>query len=130
MKRILHTDEAPAAIGPYSQAVAWGNTVYVSGQSALDPATGQLDNASLEHEVRRVLRNLNAVLEAAGCGPQDVLKCTVFLLDMADFALVNALYADYFTENPPARETVAVSGLPRGARVEMSAVAAVPLSAQ
>jgi 2-iminobutanoate/2-iminopropanoate deaminase len=130
MKRILHTDEAPAAIGPYSQAVAWGSTVYVSGQIALDPATGQLDNASLEHEVRRVLRNLNAVLEAAGCGPQDVLKCTVFLLDMADFALVNALYADYFTENPPARETVAVAGLPRGARVEISAVAAVPLSAQ
>jgi 2-iminobutanoate/2-iminopropanoate deaminase len=130
MKRILHTDQAPAAIGPYSQAVAWGSTVYVSGQIALDPATGQLDNASLEHEVRRVLRNLNAVLEAAGCGPQDVLKCTVFLLDMADFALVNALYADYFTENPPARETVAVAGLPRGARVEISAVAAVPLSAQ
>jgi 2-iminobutanoate/2-iminopropanoate deaminase len=130
MKRILHTDQAPAAIGPYSQAVAWGSTVYVSGQIALDPATGQLDNASLEHEVRRVLRNLNAVLEAAGCGPQDVLKCTVFLLDMADFALVNALYADFFTENPPARETVAVAGLPRGARVEISAVAAVPLSAQ
>jgi 2-iminobutanoate/2-iminopropanoate deaminase len=130
MKRILHTDQAPDAIGPYSQAVAWGSTVYVSGQIALDPATGQLDNASLEHEVRRVLRNLNAVLEAAGCGPQDVLKCTVFLLDMADFALVNALYADYFTENPPARETVAVAGLPRGARVEISAVAAVPLSAQ
>ena len=130
MKRILHTDQAPAAIGPYSQAVVWGNTVYISGQIALDPATGQLDNASLEHEVRRVLRNLNAVLEAAGCGPQDVLKCTVFLLDMADFALVNALYADYFTENPPARETVAVAGLPRGARVEISSVDAVPLSAQ
>lgn len=129
MKKVHHTDQAPAAIGPYSQAVQWGQTLYVSGQIALIPETGEMDNASLEDEVRRVLSNLQAVLAAAGASPKDVLKCTIFLLDMADFATVNHLYGAVFSSEPPARETVAVAGLPRGARVEISAVVSVPLPA-
>jgi len=95
----------------------------------LIPETGEMDNANLESEVRRVLTNLQAVLAAAGASPKDVLKCTIFLLDMADFATVNSLYGAVFFEDPPARETVAVAGLPRGARVEISAVVSVPLPA-
>lgn len=129
MKKVHHTDQAPAAIGPYSQAVQWGQTLYVSGQIALIPETGEMDNASLEDEVRRVLSNLQAVLAAAGASTKDVLKCTIFLLDMADFATVNHLYGAVFSSEPPARETVAVAGLPRGARVEISAVVSVPLPA-
>ena len=129
MKKVHHTDQAPAAIGPYSQAVQWGQTLYVSGQIALIPETGEMDNASLEDEVRRVLSNLQAVLAAAGASPKDVLKCTIFLLDMSDFATVNHLYGAVFSSEPPARETVAVAGLPRGARVEISAVVSVPLPA-
>ena len=129
MKKVHHTDQAPAAIGPYSQAVQWGQTLYVSGQIALIPETGEMDNANLEAEVRRVLTNLQAVVAAAGATPKDVLKCTIFLLDMADFATVNSLYGAVFSEEPPTRETVAVAGLPRGARVEISAVVSVPLQA-
>jgi 2-iminobutanoate/2-iminopropanoate deaminase len=129
MKKVHQTDQAPAAIGPYSQAVQWGQTLYVSGQIALIPETGEMDNANLEAEVRRVLTNLQAVVAAAGASPKDVLKCTIFLLDMADFATVNSLYGAVFSEEPPARETVAVAGLPRGARVEISAVVSVPLTA-
>lgn len=112
MKKILHTSAAPAAIGPYSQGVQWGSTVYFSGQIALNPETGEMDNADLETEVRRVLANLQALLSAAGCGPEHVLKCTIFLLDMADFNTVNRLYGEVFATEPPARETVAVAGLP------------------
>ena len=123
MKTVHHTDQAPAAIGPYSQAVQWGQTLYVSGQIALIPETGEMDNANLEAEVRRVLTNLQAVVAAAGASPKDVLKCTIFLHDMADFATVNSLYGAVFFEDPPARETVEVSKLPKNVQVEISCIA-------
>lgn len=128
MKKTLHTDLAPAAIGPYSQAVRAGDFVFISGQIALNPATGELDAVDLETEVKRVLSNLETILvQAAGGRWEDVVKCTIFLTDMADFAVVNALYAEKFHTLPPARETVAVAGLPKGVRVEISAIVYLPL---
>ena len=118
------TPDAPAPIGPYSQAIRAGNTVYLSGQIALDPATGQLVGGSLADETARVMQNLHAVLTAAGLTFAHVAKVTIFLTDMAFFQEVNAVYGRYFDGlTPPARETVAVAGLPRGVRVEISAVA-------
>jgi 2-iminobutanoate/2-iminopropanoate deaminase len=123
MKRIIHTNQAPAPIGPYSQAVAFGDTLYVSGQIALDPLTGELNMQSLEQETEQVMQNLKAVLAAAGADFSNVLKSTIFLSDMQLFADVNAIYARYFSENPPARETVQVAGLPKGVNVEISVIA-------
>ena len=118
------TPDAPAPIGPYSQAIRAGGTVYLSGQIALDPATGQLATGSVGDEAERVMQNLRAVLTAAGLGFGHVAKVTIFLTDMAFFQEVNAVYGRYFDGlTPPARETVAVAGLPRGVRVEISAVA-------
>ena len=118
------TPDAPAPIGPYSQAIRAGHTVYLSGQIALDPATGQLVEGSLTDETHRVMQNLHAVLLAAGMSFADVVKVTIFLTDMGFFQEVNGVYATYFDGlTPPARETVAVAGLPRGVRVEISAVA-------
>lgn len=114
---------APAAIGPYSQAVAAGPWVWCSGQIPLDPATGQLVGGSIEAQARRVFENLSAVLRAAGSSLDRVVKTTVFLADLGDFATLNAVYAEYFGEVPPARSTVQVAALPRGARVEIEAVA-------
>ena len=120
----LLTPAAPAPIGPYSQAIRAGQTVYLSGQIALDPATGELVQGSLADETTRVMQNLQAVLSAAGLGFGAVAKVTIFLTDMAFFQEVNAVYARYFEGHvPPARETVAVAGLPRGVRVEISAIA-------
>lgn len=121
MKRI-HTDNAPAAVGPYSQGIDAGNLVFCSGQAGLDPATGQLVEG-VEAQTRQIFSNLSAVLEAAGLSLDDVVKTTVFLADMADFKAMNAIYATFFGETPPARSTVAVKGLPIGALVEIDAIA-------
>lgn len=121
-----HTDDAPAAIGPYSQAVSFGDLLFTSGQIALDPASGALETGGLEAEARRVFRNLAAVLANSGCGFADVLKATVYLVDMADFPALNAIYAEAFGGHKPARSTVAVAALPKGARVEIDLVARRP----
>ena len=117
------TDAAPKAIGPYSQAVKANGLVYTSGQIALDPATGNLVDESFEAQVRRVLQNLDAVLREAGSSPDRVLKATVFITDFANFQTLNTLYAGYFGDHKPARTTVAVSALPKGAAVEIDLVA-------
>jgi 2-iminobutanoate/2-iminopropanoate deaminase len=122
-RETIHTDAAPAAIGPYSQAVAAGPYVFTSGQIALDPATGALVEGDVAAQTRRVMRNIDAVLAAAGLGFADVVKTTIFLADMNDFAAVNAVYAESFPSAPPARSTVAAAGLPRGALVEIETVA-------
>lgn len=122
----IHTEHAPAAVGPYSQAIRTGNMVFTAGQIALDPATGKLVADDITAQTERVLQNLQAVLEAAGSGLAFVVKTTVFLQDMGEFAAMNAVYGRYFPELPPARSTVAVVGLPLGARVEIEAVALVP----
>ncbi len=127
MREIIHSQAAPEPIGPYSQAVRAGDFVFVSGQIALDPKTGELKMATLAEEVQWVLKNLCAVLDAAGATPKDVVKCSIFLTDMALFAQVNTYYAQIFGESAPARETVAVRGLPKGVRVEISATAYLPL---
>lgn len=121
-KRIVSTTEAPAAIGPYSQAIAAGGLLFCSGQLGLDPATGELAEG-LEAQVGRALQNLDGVLRAAGAGPSDVIKTTVFLASMDDFGAMNELYAGYFTETPPARSTVAVKTLPKNALFEIEAIA-------
>jgi 2-iminobutanoate/2-iminopropanoate deaminase len=122
MKTISTTD-APAAIGPYAQAVCHGGMVYCSGQIALDPATGALVEGDVATETRQVLRNLGAVLKAAGSDPSRVVKTSVFLRDMSDFAAMNTVYAEFFGDARPARATVAVAGLPRGVRVEIDCIA-------
>ena len=121
-ERIL-TDKAPAAIGPYSQAIRAGGFVFVSGQIPIDPATGEFVAGGIGEQTERVLQNLSAVLEAAGGGLDKVVKTTVFLADMKEFAAMNDVYAKFFTGAPPARATVAAAGLPRDARVEIEAVA-------
>lgn len=121
-RHAISTPNAPAAIGPYSQAVRAGGTVYLSGQIPLDPATGELVQADIATEARRVFDNLKAVCEAAGGSMEDVVRVGIYLIDMSDFAQVNAVMADYFQAPYPARSTIAVSGLPRGARVEVDAV--------
>lgn len=121
----IHTDLAPKAIGPYSQAVRAGNTVYLSGQAALDPKSGELIKGGVEVEARRVFENLKAVAEAAGGGFQQVVRVAVYLTDLANFAKVNAVMAEYFHEPYPARTTIGVAALPRGALVEVDAVMAV-----
>lgn len=122
-RRVVHTEAAPAAVGPYSQAIRSGTLVLTAGQIGLDPANGRLVSADVAEQTRRALENLAAVLAAAGSSMAAVLKTTVFLTDMADFAAMNAVYAEYFGADPPARSTVAVAGLPLGARVEVEAVA-------
>jgi 2-iminobutanoate/2-iminopropanoate deaminase len=123
MKQIIATEKAPRAIGPYSQAVAHNGLLYLSGQIALDPATGQLIEGDIAAQTERVLENLKAVLEAAGSSLDRVLKTTVYLKDLSEFARMNEVYGRYFPENPPARATVEVARLPRDARVEIEAVA-------
>jgi 2-iminobutanoate/2-iminopropanoate deaminase len=121
--RVIATNQAPQAIGPYSQAVVVGDTVYTAGQIALDPATMQLVGRDAAEQTDRVLRNLAAVLEAAGSSLQRVIKTTVFLADMADFPAMNEVYARHFGEHRPARSTVAVRSLPKDARVEIEVIA-------
>ena len=121
-RQAVSSSNAPAAIGPYSQAIVADGTVYCAGQIGLDPATGELAEG-LEAQADRALRNLTAVLDASGATLADVVKTTIFLADMGDFAAVNAIYATFMPDPPPARSTVAVSGLPKGALVEIEAIA-------
>jgi 2-iminobutanoate/2-iminopropanoate deaminase len=123
MKRAISTSEAPGAIGPYSQGIRQGPWLFSAGQVALDPATGELVAGDAAAQTERALENLAGVLRAAGLGPEHVVKTTVFLTDMADFTEVNKVYGRFFSEPFPARSTVQVAGLPRGARVEIELVA-------
>jgi 2-iminobutanoate/2-iminopropanoate deaminase len=125
MRERVQTDRAPAAIGPYSQAIRAGGFVFASGQIPTDPATGQFVKGGIAEQTEQVLKNLGAVLEAAGSGLDKVVKTTVFLADMKEFAQMNEVYAKFFTTAPPARATVAAAGLPRDARVEIEAVALI-----
>ncbi len=122
-RAVVSTSEAPAAIGPYSQAMAAGGMVFCSGQVALDPATGSLIEGGVEEQTKQVLKNLAAVLKAGGASFETVVKTTIFLADMDDFAKVNAIYAEAFGESRPARATVQVSRLPLDVRVEIDAIA-------
>ena len=122
----IQTEQAPKPIGPYSQAVQHGHTLYISGQIALDPATGDLVQSSIQDETHRVMRNLQAILQSQGLGFESVIKASIFLSSMDLFGPVNAVYGSYFTEPYTARETVAVLGLPRGVNVEISMIAAFP----
>lgn len=121
-----HTPAAPPAIGPYSQSIEVDGLLFTSGQIGLDPATGELVPGGFEAQARRVLANLEAVLASAGCGFRDVVKTLVFLADMADFPVLNGIYAEAFGDHRPARSTVAAAGLPKGARVEIELVARIP----
>lgn len=124
-KKIINTNQAPAPIGPYNQAVQAGNMLFISGQIALDPADGTLYKGDIKTETEKVMNNLKAILNAAGMDFSNVIKTSIFLMDMGQFADVNEVYATYFTDQFPARETVQVSGLPKGVNVEISMVAAV-----
>ena len=124
MKTIIFTEKAPAPIGPYNQAVLTGNTLYTSGQIAINPATGELVTDSIETETKQVMENLNAVLEAANMTFENVIKSTIFISDMNDFTAINSIYGAYFNEkSAPARETVQVAGLPKNVNVEISMIA-------
>lgn len=123
--KTISTENAPAAIGPYSQAVQAGNMLFCSGQIALDPSTGELLQGDVVMQAERVLENIAAVLSASGVGFDDVVKTTIFLVEMGDFAAVNEVYGRYFSNHKPARSTVAVKSLPRGALVEIEVVAKV-----
>lgn len=124
-RKIIQTQNAPGAIGPYSQGVSAGGFLFTAGQIALDPTTGTITGAAVEDQTRRVLENLKAVLEAGGSALSHVVKTTVFLKDMNDFSAMNGVYSEYFTDNPPARSTVEVARLPKDVRVEIEAVALV-----
>jgi 2-iminobutanoate/2-iminopropanoate deaminase len=124
-KKIIETKNAPAPIGPYSQAVQAGNLLFVSGQVAKDPVTGSMKNDNLKDEVTQVMDNLKAVLEAAGLKMDDIVKTTIYLTDMNDFKQVNEIYGSFFTGNYPARETVQVSALPLSAKIEISVIAVI-----
>lgn len=126
MKQIIQTDKAPPAIGPYSQAIVHRGVAYLSGQIPIDPATGQVVDANIEQQTERVLENLKAVLQACGATLADVLKVTVYLKDMGDFARMNEVFARYFAASPPARATIEAARLPRDVRVEIDAIAALP----
>ena len=123
MNQIIHTEMAPAAIGPYSQAVKAGNLLFVSGQIPIDPATGVFAGEDITTQTRQSLTNVQAILEKAGYSLSDVVKATVLLADMADFAAMNTVYAEFFTSNCPARAAFAVRELPKGALVEIEVIA-------
>ncbi len=122
-KKIIHTPEAPLPIGPYSQAVQAGDLLFVSGQIAIDPASNELISGDVKAEADRVMKNLQAILKASGYNFEHIIKTSIFLRDMADFATVNEVYGSYFSGNFPARETVAVLGLPKNVNVEISVIA-------
>jgi len=123
MKKIISTSEAPAAIGPYSQAVRSGNFLFCSGQIPLDPKSGQIVSGDIATQTRRVLDNVEAVLKAEGLTFENIVKTTIFLTDLGDFQTVNEIYGSYFKQQPPARSTVQVSALPKGAKVEIEVIA-------
>ncbi len=126
MKKVILTPNAPAPIGPYSQAIAHNGTLYISGQIAINPDNGELVTETIEEETDRVLKNISAILEQAGIGFNQVLKCSVFVKDMNMFSRINSVYAQYFTgDTPPARELVEVANLPRFVNIEISAIAAL-----
>ncbi len=122
-KKVVSSDKAPKAIGPYSQGIEAGGFIFMSGQIPLDPATGDMVSGGIEVETRRVLDNLKAVLQSQGLDMDSVVKTTIFLADMGDFATVNDVYGSYFGEVPPARSTIQVGSLPKNARIEIEAVA-------
>lgn len=122
-KTIINTTKAPAPIGPYNQAVLAGDTLYISGQIPINPETGELNNATLQDETHQCMKNLGAILVKAGMSFSNVVKSTIFITDMKRFAEINEVYGQYFTENPPARETVQVAALPKFVNVEISMIA-------
>lgn len=124
-KKVIQTDKAPKAIGPYSQAIRADSMIFTAGQIGLDPSTGELVAGGIEEQTRQALNNLRNVLEAAGSNFDHVVKTTVFLKAMGDFPQMNAIYAEYFGENPPARSTVAVAALPKSGVVEIEAIALI-----
>ena len=130
MKKIVSTTEAPAAVGPYSQAIRVGPFLFTAGQIPLDPQSGQIVEGDIAAQARRVLDNLAAVLRAENLDFSHIVKTTIFLTDMNDFAQVNEVYAGYFSDVPPARSTVAVSALPKGARVEIDCIAVAETSGE
>ena len=123
MKKIISTSDAPVAVGPYSQAVRVGSTIYCAGQIPLDPKSGQIVSKDISEQTRRVLDNITAVLKEEGLTLENIVKTTIFLTDLADFQTVNEIYASYFKQAPPARSTVQVSALPKGAKIEIDAIA-------
>ena len=123
MKKIISTNDAPAALGPYSQAVRVGSTIYCAGQIPLDPKSGQIVSGGVDVQTRRVMDNITAVLKAEGLTTDNIVKTTIFLMDLGDFQTVNEIYGSYFKSAPPARSTVQVAGLPKGARVEIEVIA-------
>ena len=123
MKQIIKTEKAPKAIGPYSQAVLANGVLYCSGQIAIDPITNELIISDIESETKQVMNNLNAVLQAANMDFKNVVKCSIFLKDLNQYSLVNNIYSSYFKDNPPAREAVQVSALPKNVNVEISLIA-------
>ena len=122
-KQVIFTDKAPKAIGPYSQAILSGNTLYLSGQIAIDPETGKMDTLNIESEIHRVLKNLGEVLKSAGMFYENVVKTTIYTTDLKNFKTINTIYGEYFKEKQPARETVQVVALPGKAHVEISCIA-------
>ena len=124
-KRVIHTDKAPKAIGPYSQAIQAGNFLFLSGQIPLDPKTGELLKGDIRKQTRQVLENIKGVLESQGLGMENVVKATLFLKELANFNQVNEVYATYFPSSPPARSTVEVAKLPRDADIEIEAIALI-----
>lgn len=125
MKKIVNTEKAPKPIGPYNQAVMANNTLYVSGQIPLNPANGELLKGDVKEQTRQVMENLKAILHEAGMDFSNVVKCSIFISDMKDFPFINEVYGGYFAEDPPARETVQVAGLPLGVDVEISCIAVI-----
>lgn len=123
MTKVISTPNAPAAIGPYSQAILAGETLYASGQIAIDPATGNLAGATIEEQTTQVMKNIGQILCAAGLAYSNVVKTTVFITDMSSFGTVNKIYGEYFTENAPARSCVEVKSLPKGALIEVEVIA-------
>lgn len=126
MKKAIFTDKAPAAVGPYSQAIQLGSMLFCSGQIAINPATNEVMKVGVAEQTQQVMKNIAAVLNAAGMDYSHIVKTTIFLTDMNDFATVNEIYGKHFTGEPPARSTVAVSGLPKGVNVEIEVLAARP----
>ncbi len=123
MKQAIKTDKAPAPIGPYNQAIMTGNTLYVSGQVPINPATGKLEKDDVKHQTKLVMEHIKSILEEAEMNFSHIIKCSIFISDMANFPQINEVYGSYFDETPPARETIAVKGLPLGADVEISCIA-------
>ena len=124
-RNVVFTDNAPGAVGPYSQAIRIGDLVFTAGQVPVDPSTGSIDATSIEDQTRQALENVRAVLEAAGSGLERAVKMTVFMTDLGNFAAMNGVYAEFFPTDPPARSAVQVAALPLGAQIEIEAVAAI-----